>query len=116
MPSSPNLSSQQSANQQQLSAREILSNTALRGPVFLCVGVVAFQALSGVNAVIFYSTPILRPIMPTSAGLIGIAVAVVNVVMTLPAVLLVDVRNFVPPGLFSFPSEIVLDVGGGEEG
>lgn len=51
----------------------------------------ALQQLSGVNAVMFYSTPVLRPLLPTSVGLVGIGITIVNAIMTLPAMLLMDV-------------------------
>ncbi len=51
------------------------------------------QQLSGVNAVIFYSTPILKSLLPASAGLIGIGITAVNAIMTLPAIFLVDVST-----------------------
>lgn len=57
----------------------------------LCATVISFQALSGVNAVMFYSTPVLKTLLPNSAGMIGIGIATVNALMTLPAVFLVDV-------------------------
>jgi hypothetical protein len=56
------------------------------------------QQLSGVNAVMFYSTPVLRPLLPTSAGFIGIGITLVNVIMTLPAIFLVDVSRQQPGG------------------
>lgn len=51
----------------------------------------ALQQLSGVNAVMFYSTPVLRPLLPTSVGIVGIGITIVNAIMTLPAMLLMDV-------------------------
>lgn len=51
----------------------------------------ALQQLSGVNAVMFYSTPVLRPLLPTSVGLVGIGITIVNAIMTVPAMLLMDV-------------------------
>lgn len=39
----------------------------------------------------FYSTPVLRPLLPNTAGLIGIGIAIINALMTLPAVFMVDV-------------------------
>ncbi|WVQ80530.1 hypothetical protein IAT38_002635 [Cryptococcus sp. DSM 104549] len=74
----------------QLTLRQILSNPALRGPALLCAATMALQQLSGVNAVLFYSTPVLRPLLPTSAGVVGVSITVVNAVMTLPAVFLMD--------------------------
>lgn len=68
-----------------------MSNTSLRGPAILAAAIMCLQQLSGVNAVIFYSTPILKSLLPASAGLIGIGITAVNAIMTLPAIFLVDV-------------------------
>jgi hypothetical protein len=54
------------------------------------------QQLSGINAVMFYSTPILKPLLPGSAGLVGIGITLVNAIMTLPAIFLVDVGLTLP--------------------
>lgn len=75
----------------QLNLRQILSNPSLRGPSLLCAAIMALQQLSGVNAVMFYSTPVLRPLLPTSVGLVGIGITIVNAIMTVPAMLLMDV-------------------------
>ncbi|KAI9631883.1 general substrate transporter [Dioszegia hungarica] len=90
-PFSPITSAQTSTVTPQLPLRELLSNTSLRGTTMLCATVISFQALSGVNAVMFYSTPVLKTLLPNSAGMIGIGIATVNALMTLPAVFLVDV-------------------------
>ncbi|OXH33653.1 vacuolar membrane protein [Cryptococcus neoformans] len=74
----------------QLTLRQILSNPSLRGPSLLCAAIMALQQLSGVNAVMFYSTPVLRPLLPTSVGIVGIGITIVNAIMTLPAMLLMD--------------------------
>lgn len=49
------------------------------------------QQFGGINAVMFYSTPVLRPLLPNAAGLLGIGITLVNAIMTLPAIFLVDV-------------------------
>ncbi|WVR06252.1 hypothetical protein IAU60_003282 [Kwoniella sp. DSM 27419] len=87
-PTPSHLSAAQSADQ--LTLRSILSNTSLRRPALLVAAFMAIQQLSGVNAVTFYSTPVLRPLLPTSAGMVGVGITVVNAVMTLPAILLMD--------------------------
>jgi len=51
----------------------------------------ALQQFGGINAVMFYSTPVLRPLLPNAAGLLGIGITLVNAIMTLPAIFLVDV-------------------------
>ncbi|KAL7423213.1 Bifunctional purine biosynthesis protein PurH [Cryptotrichosporon argae] len=76
--------------QAQLSIRELVSTPALRAPVALVCAVLVGQQLSGVNAVMFYSTPVLAPLLPTGAGIVAIGVTVVNALMSVPAILLVD--------------------------
>ncbi|KAK4687764.1 hypothetical protein P7C73_g2353, partial [Tremellales sp. Uapishka_1] len=78
------------APEAQLSLRYLLSNPNLRRPTLLVASILALQQLSGVNAVLFYSTPVLRPLLPTGAGVLGVGITVVNALMTLPAVFLVD--------------------------
>jgi len=77
--------------QHQLPLRELLSNTSLRGPTILCGAIMMLQQFGGINAVMFYSTPVLRPLLPNAAGLLGIGITLVNAIMTLPAIFLVDV-------------------------
>ena len=79
---------------QQLALRDLLSSPTLRGPTILCATILALQQLSGVNAVMFYSTPVLKPLLPASAALIGLGITGVNALMTLPAMFLVDVGCF----------------------
>lgn len=83
----------------QLSIRDLLSTPALRRPALLVTAVLSLQQFSGVNAVLFYSTPVLLALSrpgDTSAGAISIAITVVNAIMTLPAVYLVDVSEACP--------------------
>ena len=77
----------------QLPLRELISNTSLRGPTILCASILCLQQLSGVNAVLFYSTPVLRPLMPASAGSIGLQITLINALMTVVAIFLVDVSS-----------------------
>ncbi|BEI80742.1 hypothetical protein CcaverHIS002_0112710 [Cutaneotrichosporon cavernicola] len=49
------------------------------------------QQLSGVNAVLFYSTPVLSSVLQgAGAGALSVGITVVNALMTLPAIALVD--------------------------
>jgi len=41
----------------------------------------------------FYSTPVLRPIMPASAGSIGLQITFVNALMTVAAIFLIEVSS-----------------------
>lgn len=77
---------------EQLSARDLLSNATLRRPAVLVITLMSLQQLSGVNAVLFYSTPVLQSIYPNAgAGAVSVFITVVNVLMTFPAIVLVDV-------------------------
>jgi hypothetical protein len=75
----------------QLSLRELLSNQSLRGPTLLCAAILALQQLCGVNAVMFYSVPVLKPLLPSLAGAIGIGITFINALTTVVAIFLVDV-------------------------
>ncbi|ORY31395.1 general substrate transporter [Naematelia encephala] len=87
---SPLLGPVDPSNSSQLPLRELLSNTSLRTPTLLCAAILTLQQLSGVNAVMFYSTPVLRPLMPASAATIGLQITAVNALMTVVAIFLVD--------------------------
>jgi hypothetical protein len=88
---SPLLNPSSPTSETQLPLRDLLSNTSLRGPTLLCAVIMALQQFGGINAVMFYSTPVLRPLLPNAAGLLGIGITLVNAIMTLPAIFLVDV-------------------------
>jgi SP family facilitated glucose transporter-like MFS transporter 3 len=88
---SPLLNPSPPTSDTQLPLRDLLSNTSLRGPTILCAVIMALQQFGGINAVMFYSTPVLRPLLPNAAGLLGIGITLVNAIMTLPAIFLVDV-------------------------
>lgn len=48
------------------------------------------QQLSGINAVIFYSTSILNDLLPSSSALISLIISLVNLGLTLPATTLIE--------------------------
>lgn len=48
------------------------------------------QQLSGVNAVLYYSTSIMKSVLPTQAIYISLFITTVNVIMTFPPIFLVD--------------------------
>lgn len=74
----------------QLSVGEMLKSPARRNALFV-TAILVLQQLSGVNAVLFYSTPVLQKVLPSAgAGQISIAITVVNAIMTFPAIFLVD--------------------------
>lgn len=86
--SEPAPSASSTANQ--LSISEMLSSPARKGALIV-TAILVLQQLSGVNAVLFYSTPVLQKVLPSAgAGQISIAITVVNAIMTFPAIFLVD--------------------------
>ncbi|EFP78041.1 hypothetical protein PGT21_018677 [Puccinia graminis f. sp. tritici] len=48
------------------------------------------QQLSGINAVLYYSTSIMKSVLPTQAIYISLFITAINVLMTFPAIFLVD--------------------------
>jgi MFS family permease len=75
----------------QLSIRDLLSTPALRGPVILVTAILCLQQLSGVNAVLFYSSSVLESLFPNAgAGVLSVGITIVNALMTFPAIFLVD--------------------------
>ncbi|KAA1096491.1 hypothetical protein PGT21_018351 [Puccinia graminis f. sp. tritici] len=48
------------------------------------------QQLSGINAVLYYSTSIMKSVLPTQAIYISLFITAINVMMTFPAIFLVD--------------------------
>ena len=53
----------------------------------------AYLSYPGINAVMYYSTEILGAIMPTSAAWISLMIAMVNALMTFPAIALIEVST-----------------------
>ena len=106
---------------------QVLANPAIRPQVLLVAFILAAQQFSGIksvsvessltglgtsadptlnrlpinSAVMFYSTPVMKPLMPDKAGLIGIGLAVLNSVMTVPPMILVDVSPLLGSTTFS---------------
>jgi MFS family permease len=75
----------------QISIRTLLSTPTLRGPALFVTAVLCLQQLSGVNAVLFYSSSVLETILPNAgAGALSVGITVVNALMTFPAIFLVD--------------------------
>ena len=77
----------------QLSLREVLTDKSTCGPsLFLC-SIFLLQQFTGVNSVMFYSAPVLKPLLPNLAGAIGLGVTLVNALTTVVAIFLVDVST-----------------------
>jgi MFS family permease len=62
------------------------------------------QQLSGINAVIFYSTSILQSLLPSSSALISLIISLVNLATTIPSASLVDHSGRKPLLLWSISS------------
>ncbi|GAA5836664.1 hypothetical protein JCM3766R1_006983 [Sporobolomyces carnicolor] len=90
--SSPNSTMQPLSPPDSLSVKEVLASKdeAISKPLKALVAVMLFQQFSGINAVMFYSVTILTAVNPASAKKTALFVTVVNLIMTFPAVYLVD--------------------------
>ncbi|GAA5944298.1 hypothetical protein JCM3775_003318 [Rhodotorula graminis] len=75
-----------------LSVLDVLrsSDPAARKVLWTLVAVMLFQQFSGINAVMYYSTKILTAVNPGSAKMVSLYVTLVNLVMTFPAIFLID--------------------------
>ncbi|KAJ9117789.1 hypothetical protein QFC20_000068 [Naganishia adeliensis] len=70
--------------------RSLLSSPSIRPHVLLVAFTLITQQFAGINAVLFYSTPVLKSLLPDKSGLIGIFVSAINVGMTVPSLVLID--------------------------
>ncbi|KAG8799484.1 hypothetical protein FRC19_003759 [Serendipita sp. 401] len=62
----------------------------LRLPLIIVSLAMLAQQLSGINAVMYYSTDILSRAMPEAAPYVSLAVAVINVIMTFPPIFVIE--------------------------
>ncbi|KAK0566066.1 Bifunctional purine biosynthesis protein PurH [Tilletia horrida] len=74
----------------QLSFFEIWTDPETRAGLSLVVFTQLAQQLSGINAVLYYSTGILKKVLPASAELVGLGITVINALMTFPPIYLID--------------------------
>lgn len=61
---------------------KFLTSPYYRRPLFIVVLLQLAQQLSGINAVIFYSTSIMSTVFPDSSGLITVYISIVNLIVT----------------------------------
>ncbi|KAI8067271.1 general substrate transporter [Thamnidium elegans] len=61
-----------------------------RKPLFIVTLLQLAQQLSGINAVIFFSTSIMSSVFPESSGLITVFISIVNLIMTILSATLMD--------------------------
>jgi sugar porter (SP) family MFS transporter len=67
-----------------------LSSPYYQRPLTIVLLLQISQQLSGVNAVIFYSTSIMSAVFPESSGMITVYISIVNLVMTILSAFLMD--------------------------
>ncbi|XP_044268548.1 solute carrier family 2, facilitated glucose transporter member 1-like isoform X2 [Tribolium madens] len=75
-----------------VTVRELLTNRALRIPLIICLCVMIAQQLSGINAVIFFSTSIFKDsgLKDDSATFATMGMGAINVLMTIVSLVLVE--------------------------
>lgn len=69
---------------------KFLTNSYYRKPLCIVVLLQLSQQLSGINAVIFYSTSIMSSVFPDSSSVITVYISIVNLIMTLVSASLMD--------------------------
>lgn len=69
---------------------KFLTSPQYRRPLFIVLLLQLAQQLSGINAVIFYSTSIMSSVFPESSGTITVYISVVNLIMTTLSATLMD--------------------------
>ncbi|CAD6892749.1 unnamed protein product [Tilletia controversa] len=84
----------QNERTRQLSFFEIWTDADTRRGLSLVVFTQLAQQLSGINAVLYYSTGILKKVLPASAELVGLGITVINALMTFPPIYLIDESRF----------------------
>ena len=82
--------SDQASQCKQLGLKRVLSDASVRPGLVLVVLTQLAQQLSGVNAVLYYSTAILSTLLPSLAGSIGVLITVINMLMTFPPIFLIS--------------------------
>ncbi|KAL1455151.1 hypothetical protein WDU94_009266 [Cyamophila willieti] len=78
-----------------VSMREMFSNAQLRIPLFIAMSVMVAQQLSGINAVIYFSTKIFKmaQLSENSAKWATLGMGTINVMMTVVSLVLVEISG-----------------------
>lgn len=90
-----------------LSIWQFLRSPSYKPMIRAILVVMLAQQLSGINAVIFYSTTILSSILPSSSALISLIISLVNLATTLPSASLIERSGRKPLLLWSISSMAV---------
>jgi len=69
---------------------DVIMTMEYRKPLSIVALIMIAQQISGINAIMYYSTGILSTIMPTSAVWISLMITIINAVMTFPAIALIE--------------------------
>jgi len=77
-------------NQKAESVMDVIMTMEYRPPLMVVSLIMIAQQISGINAVLYYSTGILSKIMPASAAWISLMITIVNALMTFPAISLIE--------------------------
>lgn len=83
---------------------QFLRSPAYKPMIRAVLIVMLAQQLSGINAVIFYSTSILSSILPSSSALISLIISLINLCTTLPSTTLIERSGRKPLLLWSISS------------
>lgn len=76
--------------QQSVNIWKFVTSSSYRRPLLIVALLQLSQQLSGINAVIFYSTSIMSTVFPESSGTITVYISIVNLIMTLVSAVLMD--------------------------
>jgi MFS family permease len=87
-----------------LTILQLLRSPAYQPMVRAILIVMLAQQLSGINAVIFYSTSILSSILPSSSAVISLIISLINLCTTLPSTTLIERSGRKPLLLWSISS------------
>jgi len=69
---------------------DVIMTMEYRRPLSIVALVMIAQQISGINAIMYYSTGVLSKIMPTSAVWISLMITIINAIMTFPAMALIE--------------------------
>lgn len=60
----------------------VLTDAKSRPAVLMVISIMCIQQITGINSIVMYSVHLLTTILPTSAGLLSVAISILNLLMT----------------------------------